>query len=443
LSWGKITIAFVEISDLVKQLLHGSSRSWIAHTEFFLAIFFIFFSESFSVPVIVSKTINLLNYIFLGYMILRLWKRMAYLAMRDWGLIALVGLAVSSILWSVDADYSLRESIGMIRTTLFGIYLATAFSFCDQLKLFAWVSIWAVAVNLVACIVFPTFGIQPDPNQPGELAFVGIYPYKQILGRIMVLSLITLLINFWRVPRQRWLSGLGVLGAMFLLFGSRSSTYVIAATIAIGLVPLYLIAKQRIKVRMILVTVTLFIGVVGASLFLVSWESLVASSSKGLTFNGRTPIWTLAFDQLMQRPFLGYGYSAFWGSDEGWQVYRGVPWVWSLHKPEYDVRTFIAHNAFLDVALQLGLVGLAMLGSHIVLVLARAIVLMLRSPSLESFWMLQILAIQIVGACFEISTYLVGNSSSWVMYVALAYASAGLLHRDRQQRRAGTIAVLD
>jgi exopolysaccharide production protein ExoQ len=416
---------------------------FLANTEIFLAILFLFFSESFSIPDSTSKTINLLNYIFLTIMVMRLWKRMAYVVTMDLSLIAIVGFAVCSILWSVDVEYSLRESIGMLRTTLFGIYLATFFSFQDHLKIFAWVSAWAVAVNVFVCVAFPAFGILPDPNNPAQLAYVGIYPYKQILGRMMVLSLITLLTYFWVYPRGRWLSALGILGALFLLLFSRSSTYVLAAILAIAIFPIYQIAKQAAKVRVILLVLALLAILVFSGFLMVSWESLVTSSGKGITFNGRTPIWTLAIEQLMKRPVLGYGYAAFWGSDEGWTVYRGVPWVWSLHKEGNDVRTFIAHNAFLDVALQLGLVGLTMLLSHIALVVYRSLILMNQTQTLESFWMLQLIVIQVIGSCFEFSTYLVGNSSSWVIYVAMTYSSAKLLHRNQQRRRPHAIVAVD
>ncbi len=426
-----------------KTTVNQSLQSFLSNTEIVLAVVFLFFSESFSIPEAISKSINLLNYIFLLIIVLRLWKRMAYVVAMDLSLIVLVGFTVCSVVWSVDVDYSLRESIGMMRTTLLGIYLATCFSCQNHLKLFAWVSILAVAVNVLFCVAFPNWGIMPDPNNPAQFAYVGIYPYKQILGRMMVLSLITLLAYFWVYPRHRWLSVLGMLGAVFLLLSSRSSTYVIAAVVAISLLPIYQIAKQGAKIRVILLLLTLLGIVVFAGLMMVSWESLITSSGKGLTFNGRTPIWTLAIEQLMKRPFLGYGYSAFWGSDEGWQVYRGVGWVWALHKPEYDVRKFIAHNAFLDVALQLGFVGLVMLLGNIASVVYRTIVLMVQTRSIESFWMLQIIAIQLVGSCFEISTYLVGNSSSWVIYVAMAYGSATLLQRHRQMHRSGQLVALD
>jgi exopolysaccharide production protein ExoQ len=428
---------------LARKSLNQSLGQFLTVAEFGLVIFFLFFSESFQFTEPVRQSINLSNYIFLAFMILRRWKRIAYVLSMDLSLLALIGFAMASVFWSVDFDYSFRESIGMLRGTLFGIYLATCFTFKEHFKLLVWVAIWAVAVNLIVCLVLPDFGIAPDPNKPSQMAYIGIYPYKQILGRVMVLSFATLVVDFLGFPRHRWLSGFGIVGAVFLLFAARSSTYQIAAIVAILLLPLYQIAKQGVKTRTVLLVITVMLGVTLSGVLAINWETIVDSLGKDVTFNGRTPIWTLALEQWAKRPLLGYGYAAFWGSDEGLSVYRGVSWVWALHKQDYDIRTFISHNAFIDITLQLGMVGLTMLLFNISLVIHRAVTLMTQTRSLESFWMLQLLIIQIIGGCFEISTYVAGNSLSWVMYVAMAYASATLLHRVKRNRGTHSIVALD
>jgi exopolysaccharide production protein ExoQ len=428
---------------LAKPSSNPSLGQFLTVVEVGLVIFFLFFSESFNFAEPVSKSINFLNYIFLAGMIMRRWKRMAYVLSMDLSLLALIMFAVSSVFWSVDVDYSFRESIGMLRGTLFGVYLATCFTFKEHFKLFVWVALWAVVVNLIVCLILPDFGIAPDPNKPSQMAYIGIYPYKQILGRVMVLSFATLVVDFWRSPHRRWLSALGVIGSVFLLFAARSSTYQIAAIVAILMLPLHQIAKQGVKTRTVLFVITVMLGVTLSGMLAVNWETIVDSLGKDVTFNGRTPIWTLALEQWAKRPFLGYGYAAFWGSDEGLSVYRGVSWVWALHKHSYDIRTFISHNAFIDITLQLGIVGLTLLLFNIGLVMHRVVTLMTHTRSLESFWMLQLLVIQIIGGCFEISTYVAGNSISWVIYVAMAYASATLLHRTKRTHRTASIVALD
>ena len=68
------------------------------------------------------------------------------------------------------------------------------------------------------------------------------------------------------------------------------------------------------------------------------------------TYTGRDEIWQFAIERIAQRPIVGYGYQAFWGTDElatAALLYRN--WVYA---------TTDAHNAFLNIALMTGMVGL-------------------------------------------------------------------------------------
>jgi exopolysaccharide production protein ExoQ len=135
---------------------------------------------------------------------------------------------------------------------------------------------------------------------------------------------------------------------------------------------------------------------------------------------------------LMKRPLLGYGYSGFWGSDAGWWVFSKVPWAVGENPLEtVDAKNFTAHNALLDLALQLGLLGIAIALFNLLLVLYRAISLIGKTASLESFWMLQVILFQIIGSCFEPPIHLASNNIHWIIYVAMAYSSALLLRRMR------------
>jgi exopolysaccharide production protein ExoQ len=411
-------------------------RKFLANAEIGFVLFYLLFSESVNIVSQLSTLINVLSYVFVGIMALRLWKRIAYVITLDLSLITLVGFAAFSVLWSADSDYSLRMAFGMLRTTLFGIYLATRFPFEELFKIFAWASGLIVSVNLFMFIAFPSFSIVGDAYQSGQLVFLGIYAHKQMVGRVMALSVITLLMYFKIHTQHRWLTALGVLGALGTLLLSRSSTYLIAVVIAISLFPLYKIMNQGFKLRTVMLVLALAVMAVFSSFMIANWEVIVSSLlGKGTTFNGRTPIWTLAIEQFMKRSIFGYGYAGFWRSDEGWQVFASVPWALGENPLGIDgATTFTAHNAFLDLALQLGLIGLATLVLNIILMIYRAITLMIKIHSLEGFWMLQVLSIQLVGSCFEPPIYLASNNIHWIIYVATAYSSANLLRRLRQNR---------
>jgi O-antigen ligase len=70
------------------------------------------------------------------------------------------------------------------------------------------------------------------------------------------------------------------------------------------------------------------------------------------TFTGRTDIWGFALDALKANPWKGQGFEAFWYSD---QVRFGAE---DSTKWMVDVAT--SHNSYVDLALTLGLPGLAL-----------------------------------------------------------------------------------
>jgi O-antigen ligase len=76
------------------------------------------------------------------------------------------------------------------------------------------------------------------------------------------------------------------------------------------------------------------------------------------SFTGRTDIWTFAVQALLLRPWIGYGFAAFWGSGSIRDLPQGMEWA------EYASHS---HNGYLDTALSIGLPGLALLMSVLVI----------------------------------------------------------------------------
>ncbi|NKW09498.1 O-antigen ligase family protein [Ochrobactrum tritici] len=84
-----------------------------------------------------------------------------------------------------------------------------------------------------------------------------------------------------------------------------------------------------------------------------SAKSLVESFASDPTFTGRTEIWKFAIRQLTDHPLVGYGYDAFWGTSR-------------LVNGGYDIETWAAraghaHNAYLNITITTGFIGLAAL----------------------------------------------------------------------------------
>jgi O-antigen ligase len=188
-----------------------------------------------------------------------------------------------------------------------------------------------------------------EPEHAGN--WRGVFPHKNDAGATMVLFIFAGLF----VARVRSFvvgAAIVVLAGTFLAF-TQSKT-------AIGVLPLaFIIAAIIARIRRPGFAVALAIGVLALinlfSVGTVAFEpvrALVAAIMPDATFTGRTEIWEIALQALWQRPFTGYGFSSFWGTE---QVIYGMGDTASWADAATD-----AHNAYLNLALTIGLPGVAL-----------------------------------------------------------------------------------
>ncbi|WP_314951158.1 O-antigen ligase [Bradyrhizobium cosmicum] len=70
------------------------------------------------------------------------------------------------------------------------------------------------------------------------------------------------------------------------------------------------------------------------------------------TFTGRSAIWEFALAAVAEKPIVGHGYAAFWDDVTARQTAQGAEWATSAAH---------SHNSYLDLAVTIGLPGLALL----------------------------------------------------------------------------------
>ncbi|MGC2721946.1 MAG: O-antigen ligase family protein, partial [Candidatus Acidiferrales bacterium] len=98
------------------------------------------------------------------------------------------------------------------------------------------------------------------------------------------------------------------------------------------------------------IVAVLSIGAVTVIAVLRNPAPVVELVGKDATLTGRMQLWHYVKQEIVRRPVLGFGYSAFWSTGEADRIRAAVNW---------DPPT--AHNGFLDAALGLGIIGLAIL----------------------------------------------------------------------------------
>jgi O-antigen ligase len=135
-----------------------------------------------------------------------------------------------------------------------------------------------------------------------------------------------------------------------LILLSRSKTTLIVQCFYLGMFIIYVAwARSQVLGYALALLFALILAALGIALY-ADTASLLDLLGKDATLTGRTDIWGAVIELVAEKPLLGWGYSAMfvpgdpttnmmWGRMGGWQVSH-------------------AHSSWLEMTLELGLVGL-------------------------------------------------------------------------------------
>ena len=299
-------------------------------------------------------------------------------------LLAYTGFAILSVAWSAYPGASLFTLTGMLLCTIAGVFLALVFEWAGFVRIFANAIKWVLALSLlfelwVSLVVrdkvlplWVDFGDDPPllAFWSRNLLFDG-GKIQGVLGNSNLLAIIALfgLIVFalqWAAGTVRRASSIVwivLAAAVFLL--TRSSTMIIAAVVVVLVLAAALLIRNAGTPAGRTPIYLAFLGVLAAAAVAVTLfsEQLLGLFGKSDDLTGRLDIWQTVFDAASERPWFGWGFSSPW-----------VPWVEPFNDlvVRRGVLQLHAHNAWLDVWFQLGVVGLVLFAALIVSVTWRS-----------------------------------------------------------------------
>jgi exopolysaccharide production protein ExoQ len=329
------------------------------------------------------------------------WKRILLSIRKAPWLIALSGFALCSSLWSQDPEVTLRRSLVLISTALFGYYFGTRFSLVRQVQIAAWALLLVLIASAILAVAKPSMGVEE-----GTLlgAWRGLLGQKNELARLSVLSM--LVFFFWR-PSYRPLRYLALAFSFAILIKTRSATGVVVffvLLVGLSLIPLL---RRRVHFKIPLAVLLITAGVVVS----ISNTDFVATLlGRESTLTGRTNIWSAAFVSVMNRPILGYGFNAFWLGvrGESARIVAAVHWL-----------VLSAHDGPLELWLELGAVGLALFFFSWLIYLRKAFRFLEGSPSELGAWPLYFLVFLFLYNLTEVTVF-EPNSIFTILFCAIA-----------------------
>lgn len=200
---------------------------------------------------------------------------------------------------------------------------------------------------------------------------------------------------------------LGLSVGLILLSTSKTSL-VLLLTILV-LLHLYKALRWNFSWMLPFFIAVVLVGGCVATLFISNFETIVGALGRDATLTGRTDIWQVVLEKIGERPWLGYGYSGFWIGKEG-----GAAEVWARTNWEAPH----SHNGFLDLCLDLGILGVLAFMVSFLTGYSRALTRVRLTKTEEGIWPLIYLSFMLLYNLSE-SGILKQNDIFWVLYVAV------------------------
>ncbi|MFT2816888.1 O-antigen ligase family protein [Leifsonia sp. A12D58] len=307
-------------------------------------------------------------------------------------LVGFLGIVVLSIAWSY---YPAVSAIGIalqLITTVSALFLALILTWAELLRTLGAALRWLLGLSLLFELIVAVFvrhavlpfwvdyGTEKIPAafywSRGLLLsggpIEGIVANRNLLGFAALLAVIVFAVQLRaRTVKRNW--GIAWLAlAVVMLVLTRSATVTIAG-IAVVVVLVFVLWTRRVgpdRRRPVYLTAAA-LAVVGLVASVTLSPLLLKLFGKSDDLTGRFDIWNSVIGLANERPIFGWGWVSYW-----------APWVEPFKglAVRKGVTYLQAHNAWLDVWLQVGIIGLILFAALVISTLWRSWFLAVDAP---------------------------------------------------------------
>ncbi|WDH79831.1 O-antigen ligase family protein [Microbacterium esteraromaticum] len=296
------------------------------------------------------------------------WRRLPWVALA-YGALALV-----STFWSRWPGATLLTWLLLAAVTVTALFVATVLTWNEiaralstTMKLILGLSLlielWVALVRheplLPNFVEIPESGIDPHlywvrGNLFNDGRIQGIVGNAHSLAVMCLFALIVFAVLFAAHARRRTMLVLWSALAAVLLIKAASTTVYLSIIVVLVVLAAALIARAASGPgqRRLMYAAFTAVAVIGVTAALLLRDQLLSMFGKSGDLTGRLDIWQAVWERAVTRPIFGNGFSSPW-----------VPWApgfdgWIV---DHGLTVFHAHDMWLDVFLQLGVVGVVLM----------------------------------------------------------------------------------
>ncbi len=287
------------------------------------------------------------------------WR--SILASNRW-LFAFIFYCAISTIWSDYTFLAFKRWVKDFGNFIMVFIILTETNITDAIKaVFSRYAYVAIPLSIVFNKWFPEYGKYYNPWD-GQLGYAGVTTNKNELGIVLTICGLYLVWELFEpgTANDRKTYKIDSLGRMmlfmmmfWLLFTSKSGTAIFCFILGSGVLLLLRLPSTR-KLIKHLGAYIFALCLLILPIYSIFLEKFVGIFSRDLTLTGRTGLWE---DVLSVRinPLIGAGYKSFW-------IGSKVSFMWE----KYWFKPNQAHNGYLEIYLNSGLIGLFLLFAIIV-----------------------------------------------------------------------------
>lgn len=311
------------------------------------------------------------------------------LLLKDPFVLGLGLLAAVSASWSLIPAMSLRRSIQLLTFIYFGAYLAGRYSWREFVPVARWSLRFTLGLSCVLSLLAPEVGVHTGFH---EGSWRGLFPHKNYFGRYgglcVSLALASRFSGLAGSRRYFWTDL--ALGLVVLIMADSRTGIAVTTLVATCVISYEVWLRASRGLRLVLASASIIMGLALFGGLAIVLATLRTSALDGI-LTGRVSLWRVVIHFALERPWTGYGYSAFF-YDQSIGRLLLLSESWEIGH---------AHNATLHLGVEMG-VGAILLYLLTLGLLARKV---LRLQGRSRHLPLAVLAINVITGLAETACY--------------------------------------
>ncbi len=284
-------------------------------------------------------------------------RRVTAILRMNWPILLFFSYCLVSVLWSDYPGVALKRWVKGLGDVVMVLVVLTDKEWLWSIKrLLARVGILLIPLSIMLIEFFPTIGRTYSPED-GAMTYTGVTQNKNTLGMLCLIvglaavwRLVVLYRNNYKRSRQFIAHGIVLALVVWLLIMSGSMTSLLCFLSASGFIVAVNLPGRPKTLRIHLTAGAIAGGALLVFLLPNALAMVTHAVGRNATLTGRTALWS-ALLKMKINPWFGTGFASFWLGNRLEEI-----WTFFVWYPNE------AHNGYLGVYLNLGWVGIALLG---------------------------------------------------------------------------------